>query len=320
MTTNQWYASFIPGYMISSKRDVIKSLDALGRAEEQNIFMQLLNLTIDTYEWKDLPDSCNSRFFEMMLTLNGWGGITTTTGDYTTCGIMPKKWNIYGDSVTSTNFWYFGSTKEGTDYVKGSDNSNVDTCICRCNTVNYPLINIIRTYATRIADLRKSLDICCRQLKSPYFVRCEESQRETVDRMLNDIMNNKILVVGSNSKSLQPDAFEVLQTGINPANAETLNNMINEEYNRFFTYIGISNLTNQSKKERLVVSEAESSNEVTNDFLFLGLKTRQEFCDNFNDWTGMNISVEINQSREYNTRDELKNAFNGGNENNEQNI
>lgn len=297
-----WYASFIPGFMFESKN--IKKLNQFkNKTEAQNQFMRLLNLSINRFKWYDLPFTCNERFLEMMLCLNGWACFKETPEGIQSLGYLPKQFNIYGESVTGTAFGFFGNSQDVRCYIDGSIKEGTNGVVCRCNTLNYPIINYIRIYADRLADLMRSMDIVQRQLKAPYLITCEESQVASMQKIINDTQENKIAIIGS--KMIDRDAFQVINTGVQPANLQVLRDQYREVENMFLTIIGISNVGNSVKKERMVVAEAESTYQVTNDYIYMELEARRKFCDTVNERFGLNISVEPNEATEYQTSDEI---------------
>lgn len=302
-----WTASFIPGYLWDSGSKNIKKLAQMeNKIEAQNYFMQLMNLAIDTYKWQDLPDTCDERFLEMMLLLNGWACIREGEAGLMSLGFMPMKWNIYGQPVTGTSFGFFGQAQTMTCYTKGAPVEGTDGVMCRCNTLNYPMVNYIRVCANRLADIVRSQEVIRKQLKSPFIATCEETQVPTFEKIFNKTQDNEIFIVGSNL--LNRDSFQVIPTGVDGNNIQILQEHYNNTLNQFLRIIGIKSVTNGDKKERLIVPEATSEYAITNDYLDEGLHARKEFAEMCNQRFGTNISVDVNDSREYFTAKEMYNS------------
>lgn len=301
-----WYSSFIPGFLFQGDNKNLKKLNEFeNKIEAQNMFMQLLNLTLDTYKWNNLPDTCNSRFLEMMLIVNGWACLRNDSQyGLQSLGFLPRQFNIYGECTTGTAFGFFGGAMQCECFSEGSLNENIDTVYCRCNMANYPMINYIKIYSKRLSSLMRSMDTLSNQLKTPYFVRCEESQVNTVKEMLKKQQDNEIAIIGS--KVLDGRIFEVLQTGVQGGNLEIMRNQYTEVMNMFLTLIGVANISNSTKRERMIVAEANSNNEIINDYLYEGLTQRKLFCEQCNKVFGTNISVEVNETREYTIENEKK--------------
>lgn len=305
-----WYDSFIPGFMTSGNnfKNIKKLNEFENKLESQNTFMQLLNLTLDTYKWENLPETCNSRFLELMLVTNGFACLhKDKEKGLLSLAFMYKSFNLYGEAVTGTAWGFDGTTKQCECFTEGGFNDFADTVYCRSNLTSYPMLNYIKIYANRLSDLMRSMDVVQRQIKSPFIISCEESQLMSVEKVLNDTQENKIAIV--TSKMLDSDMFKVLQTGVKAENLNVLREQYVEIMNMFLTLIGVANISNSTKKERMIVAEADSNNEITNDYLYEGLCERQKFAENCNKLFGTNISVKVNETREYKTDDTKKEAI-----------
>lgn len=310
-----WTASFIPGYLWDNGSKNIKKLAQLeNKIEVQNRFMEKLNLAVDTYVWEDLPSTCDSRFLELMLALNGWASMKKTKeGGLLTLGFLPSKWSLYGQPTNGMSFGFFGQAMQSVCYVGDEITEGVDTAVCRCNTLNYPIINYIRITASRLADIQRSMDVIRKQIKSPFIVNCSETQVPTAEKIFNKTQENEIYIIGSNM--LDRDAFQVVQTGVNGQNIEILQQHYDNVNNGFNRLIGIKGSTNTDKKERLIVPEATSDYAITNDYLDQGLHTRMKFAEDCNFLFGTNIKVKVNDSREYFTEADLYPNMQGSEEN-----
>lgn len=64
--------------------------------------------------------------------------------------------------------------------------------------------------------------------------------------------------------------------------------------NDFLITTGLSSLVNPNKKERLVVSETESNNDIKNTLLVNRIENRKQFVEEVNERFGTNISININ--------------------------
>lgn len=299
-----WTASFIPGYLWNNGNKNLKKLAKMeNQIEAQNHFMQLTNLAIDTYVWENLPDTCDSRFLEMMLLFNGWACMKKEGEGLLSLGFLPANWSLYGQPTTGTAFGFFGQAKSCICYTGDGLTEGIDTVICRCNTLNYPLINFIRVTANRLADIQRSMDVVRRQMKSPFIVNCAETQVPTVQNIFNKTQENEVYIIGSNM--LERDAFQIVPTGVQGQNIEILQQHYDNVKNNFMQIIGIKGATNTDKKERLIVPEATADYAITNDYIDEGLHTRKKFAEDCNKLFGTDIYVKVNDSREYMTANEM---------------
>ena len=147
------------------------------------------------------------------------------------------------------------------------------------------------------------------------------SARETKDNKDYDI-DQLFKKVGEHypyipvSDALNPDSINAINLNPNTDTLKTLWDQYRNIDNEIRTFLGIQNQCNSDKKERLIVDEVNSNNEITNDYLYLRLRQREDFCKKINDFFGLNVSVKVNKSREFSLIEQTKPSNEkGGNEN-----
>jgi len=300
-----FYNVFVPfGFFDVKGKNKKKMAQLMNSKEFMNCFINLYNLATDTFKWNGLPETCNARFLEIVLMMGNACLRFDENEGFQTLGFMSKEFNIYGEPITGSAFGFSGSFKDCSVYIPGSVNSNINTVVCRDNLTGYPLINYIYSYAQRLADTKRAMDVVVNTLKQPFFIQCEETQKETMERILNKANDNEIAILTANP--MNPEALQVLQTGANPAILEAFWQHYTNLENEIKKLLGVSNGTNLDKKERLIVDEVNSSNEQTDDNLSIRLRQREKFAEEANKAFGLNISVEVNAAREFNMLDMMK--------------
>lgn len=307
MNTNFWYSSFIPYNCMANAKDVNKKkLNAFKNAQEaRNAFMNLYNLALDTFEWEGLPETCNARFLEMQLLIMGAACMyKDPEKGFQTLGFLPMKFNIYGEPESGTAYGFFGSAKNVTCYLDGSYNDIANAVMVRDNISNYPMINFIISYADRLSDLMRSMDTAAWLLQLPYIVTCEQSQVPSFDALFKKVGEHYPYVPVSDA--LNPDSINSINLNPNPEVLRVLWDQYRNLDNEIRTFLGIQNQCNSDKKERLIVDEVNSNNEITNDYLYLRLRQREKFCEEVNKFFGLNVSVKINKSREFSLMDNMQ--------------
>ena len=233
---------------------------------------------------------------------------------FQTLGFMPMEFNINGEPATGTAYGFFGQAKKVICYLKGSYNDNVNAVVCRDNISSYPMINFIITYADRLSDLMRSMDTASWLLQLPYIVTCEQSQVNSFDQLFKKVGEHYPYIPVSDA--LNPDSINAINLNPNTDTLKTLWDQYRNIDNEIRTFLGIQNQCNSDKKERLIVDEVNSNNEITNDYLYLRLRQREEFCKKINDFFGLNVSVKVNKSREFSLIDQTKSSNEkGGTEN-----
>ena len=265
--------------------------------EFQNIFYNLLNIAMYSFSIKGLPDSCNERFFKLNLIFNGYAALIKDPDlGYLSLGVRPtvnsNQLNIYGEFPDVMAFGWNGFNKQYKNYMYGTDNSDAEAVICRDNDLMYPMVNIIWMYAKRLTDTMRTLDVTARKLKTPYFITCDEAQKSSIKKILDDVDFNQDSIIAN--RSTMPNEFNVLQTGVQPESVRVLWEHYSNLESEIRTFLGINSAANLDKKERLVVDEAEANDILTDINIQYRLKNYQQFCDTVNNIWGLNISFISN--------------------------
>lgn len=291
-----WLSNMFPWYnynTLSKKKVALYENDI----EFQNMFYNLLNILMYSFSIEGLPDSCNERFFKLNLIFNGYAALIKDPDlGYLSLGVRPtvnsSQLNIYGEYPDVMAFGWNGFNKQYTNYMYGTDNTDAEAVICRDNDMMYPIINIIWIYAKRLTDTMRTLDVTARKLKTPYFITCDEAQKSSIKKILDDVDFNQDSIIAN--RSTMPNEFNVLQTGVQPESVRVLWEHYSNLESEIRTFLGINSAANLDKKERLVVDEAEANDILTDINIQYRLKSYQQFCDTVNNLWGLNISFVSN--------------------------
>lgn len=265
--------------------------------EFQNMFYNLLNILMYSFSIEGLPESCNERFFKLNLIFNGYAALIKDPDlGYLSLGVRPtmnsSELNIYGEFPDVFAFGWNGFNKQYTNYMYGTDNTDAEAVICRDNDMMYPMINIVFMYAKRLTDTMRTLDITARKLKTPYFITCDEAQKSSIKKILEDVDFNQDSIIAN--RSTMPNEFNVLQTGVQPESVRVLWEHYSNLESEIRTFLGINSAANLDKKERLVVDEAEANDILTDINIKYRLKNYETFCDTVNNMWGLDIKFVSN--------------------------
>lgn len=259
----------------------------------QNVLMNLINLTMDEFEFEGLPETCNERFFKMALIVSGMAMIAKDEDiGYVSLSCAPagSELNIYGEYPKVFGYGWNGFNKEYTAYMYGTDTTDVEAVVCYDNYTCYPMINYLIQYAKSITETIRTIDETASKLKTPYFIVCDEVQKVSVKKILEDIDFNKNSII--TNKATSPDMFKILPTNVREGALSTLWNHYNNLQTNIRSLIGIQGCVNQDKKERLLVDEVNSDMDIAQLNINYRLKNYKIFCDTVNKVFGLNISVK----------------------------
>lgn len=301
-----WLYGMFP-FMILSPRTEKKMAEYENNIEFQNVFCNLLNIALYSFSVKGLPETCNERFFKLNLILNGYAGLVNDPElGFLTLGVRPlgSKYNVYGECSEINAFGWNGFNKTYTNYMYGTDNKDANALICRDNDLMYPMIYTLIMYAKRLTDTMRTLDVTARKLKTPYFITCDESQKTSIKKILNDVDFNKDSIIAN--RSTMPNEFNILQTGVNPDSVRVLWEHYSNLQSEIRTYLGINSAANLDKKARLVVDEAQANDILTDINLDYRIKNWQLFCDTAKEMFGLDIKI-VNNIQNIDDMEEEKN-------------
>lgn len=309
-----WFNTFFPWWNPTNLQG--KKLHKFeNNIEFMNTFFNLLNLALYSFSFNNLPKTCNERWFKMSLIFYGYAALINDKElGYLSLGVRPSsfRYNIYGDVSEIHAFGWNGFNKQYTAYMIGSDNKDAESVICRDNDCMYPLISTIIAYSTRLCDTMRTLDVTAKKLKTPYFITCDESQKTSVKKILEDVDFNQDGIICN--RSTMPNEFQVLNTGVNPQSVTTLWAHYNNLQSEIRTRLGINNATQLDKKERLIVDEVNSNDILTDLNLDYRMKKYKEFCEIVNELWNLDISVTNNIEIIENKNEKNENNFNSNEE------
>ena len=165
----------------------------------------------------------------------------------------------------------------------------------------YPYSLYLITWTNRLSQAMRSIDIASYQLKHPYFIQCDETQKLSIEQILKETWDNKPAII--TTKSVSPDDFKVMPTGVNPTILQQMWDNYYKLENTLRTLIGIKNNSVPNKSERLLVDEVNSDDEQRLINIFVRLYQRQLFCEQANKLFGLNISCKLRFEELMNTNE-----------------
>lgn len=274
-----------------------------NRIEWINTFTKWVNICLNLFEWSGLPDTVSERYIEEALLIDGRVALVNDPNlGYLILRTNPNYiFNIYGQFSRVQVYGFNGYNKQFDCYMEGADNSNAKAVLLRDNNLMYPFILYLFTWADRLTQAMRGIDVASFQLKHPYFIQCEETQKLSIETILRDVEANKPAII--TTKSVSPDDFKILPTNANPAILQQMWDNYYKLENTLRTLIGIKNNSMPNKSERLLVDEVNSDDEQRLISIFVRLYQRQLFCEQANELFGLNISCKLRFEELMNTNE-----------------
>lgn len=245
-------------------------------------YQMLLELSISMFRWPGIPETVDTRFLE--LTLNsegqsvffmdevlGYLALQCTTGGKFDVYRVPKKRRAY-----ASNGYNIPLTEK-------------NSIIIYNNFLRTSSMLAIESYARRLYNLDRAIDVNANAQKTPVLLQCSEQQKLTLKNAYMQYEGNMPFIFGD--KNFNPSSVSVLQTGA-PYVSDKLYSLKMQLWNEAYTYIGLPNLA-INKKERLLSDEVESSLAASAAVRNSKLAARQQACEKINKMFGLNVWCEF---------------------------
>lgn len=256
---------------------------------------RLTELAISMFEWKNLPDTCDERFLELTLFTNGYavffkdedlsrtGLSESDSGSYLALPVATNgRWNVYNVPTKRRAYASNG-------YNKNLDENN--SVMIYNNLLHTNSVNISRTYAKRLYNLDRIVDVNANAQKTPVLILANEQQRLTMLQVYQKWDGNEPVIFGD--RDLDMKLVQALRTDA-PYIADKIQALKTELWNEVLTYLGISNISFQ-KKERMISDEVLRNQGGTIASRYSRLNARRQAADHINKMFGLNIEVNFRE-------------------------
>ena len=244
-------------------------------------YQRLLELSISMFEWKNLPNTIDSRYIELMLFEKG----SVVYFDDEAIG------NLCLDCIIQGQFDVYGYPKKRRAYSiynqysrELSENNSV---IIWNNFLRTNSRLAVKMYAKRLYNLDRIIDVNVNSQKTPVAILATPQQRLTMKNLYKEYDGNAPFIFGD--KNLDLNGIKAISTGA-PYVADNIYNLKTQIWNEALTYLGISNV-NTVKKERLISDEVQRNLGGTIASRYSRLQSRQDAVKKINEMFGTNIEV-----------------------------
>lgn len=254
----------------------------MNNATYEQYFNRLMELAISMFEWKNLPPTCDVRYLELALFMNGSAVFfqDDVLNDYVALDVICSgRLDVYGNPVLRRAYSRYNNYQK---LLKGNNSVIIWNNKLRTNSVLD-----VKMFAKRLYNLDRIIDVNANAQKTPVLIKCDETQRLTMLNVYKEYDGNSPVIFGD--KALNSNGLDVLSTGA-PYVADKLYTLKTQIWNEALTYLGISNI-NVQKKERLITDEVTRNQGGTIASRYSRLESRKEAVRKINDMFGLNIEV-----------------------------
>ena len=246
---------------------------------------RLMELAMSMFEWKNIPDSIDSRFLELTLFSDGmavWFKDEEMDKFLALQCIINGRLDVYRVPINRRAFAVNGYQRNLT---------NKDSVIIYNNFLRTNSYQMCVLYAKKLYNLDRIIDVNANAQKTPVLLAVDETQRLTALNAYKEWDGNQPVIYGD--KALDPNILRVLKTDA-PYVSDKIYQLKVQYWNEALTYLGISNVSFQ-KKERMVADEVIRSQGGTIASRYSRLEARREACKKINDMFGLDITVDYRE-------------------------
>ena len=251
-------------------------------------FNRLTELATTVFEWENLPDTVDSRFLELALFTDGYCVFFYDD----VVGYLCLRCTLGGTlSVYDIPNERMAYAPNGYQNILNQSNS----VIIFNNFLHTNNVLEVQTYAKRLYNIDRTIDVNINAQKTPILIQASENQRLSLKNLYMKYEGNEPYIFADNT--LNKDCLQVLRTDA-PYVCDKLFDLKTNIWNEYLTYIGIPNVAVQ-KRERLISDEVMRSQGGVTASRNSRLLARLQAVDAINKMFGLNIKCKIKD--EYNT-------------------
>lgn len=272
-------------------REHIKTMFESSAALNNHTYLQyvrrLTELSISMFEWKNLPDTVDSRYLELKLFERG----CTVFFEDDIIGYLcleclnQGRFDVYGEPLIRRAFSGYNNYQK---MLKKNNSVIIWNNFTRTNS-----ILDVEMYSRRLYNLDRIIDVNANAQKTPVLLQCDEKQRLTLLNLYKEFDGNAPIIFGD--KNLDLNALKSINTNA-PYVADKINELKVITWNEALTHLGISNVSLQ-KKERLITDEVTRNQGATIASRYTRLEPRRLAAEKINKMFGLNI--EVNYREDY---------------------
>lgn len=243
-------------------------------------YNRLMELALNVFEWKNLPDTVDERFLELALYEHGYCVYFNDefVGDLALTCTIGGQLDVYRVPILRRAYAQNGYNKLL---------SSKDSVLIFNNYLHTPTSLTIELFARRLYEIERTIDVNVKAQKTPNLILSSEQQRLTMQNLYMQYDGNEPFIFGD--KNMDIEGIKSLKTDA-PFVSDKLQILKHQIWNEALTFCGIEN-SNADKKERLVSDEVGSNYGNIEAQRNVMLNARRQAVKKINKMFGTNIEV-----------------------------
>lgn len=249
----------------------------------------LTEMCVNRFAWTGLPKNIDVRYLELTLFRYGLSVFYKEDAEkYGEKAFMALQGSPSGMSDMMDRpiaFSLYGNMYTGKS-VKASE------CVpIWSNYMHIPDTDIVEVYATKLADIDRTLEINGKSARRSKIIAVKETQRLSVQNIIRQLdEGNPVIEVNSEPGGYDTNQIQGFDLGVEPDTLERLHIYRTRIYGEVLSMLGIDN-ANQDKKERMVSSEVDANNGQVLSMRAVNLNARQIAAKQISEMYDLDVKV-----------------------------
>ncbi len=288
------YSDFVFMCLLNNGKDYEK-LDKMQQIQVQ-LFLYIFGVINAQFKWEGLPKEIKDYNVEKVLNMYGQGVLFKEDEQYAFCNaVNTNMLNIYGEpcevqpvAINGMNF-----DRRVVNTMLGSDGEikEQDAVLFKNNLTSTPTYAMIKPMVEEMAFIWQSKGINAGLSRVKALVHANKNNASSIKQQLKSIIGSSTFIPVVSEKTNILKEIEKLDF-----NVEYEPDKYWEDFDKTFAticqWLGITTNLSQNKKERLIVSEVESNDELTTISEDARLSFRKLGCSQAKELFGLDITCE----------------------------
>ena len=283
-------------YCLLHNGDGYEKLDKMQQIEVQ-LFIYIFGIINEQFKWNGLPKEIKPYNLEKVLNMYGQGVLFKVNEDnYAFCNaVNTNMLNIYGEPAevqpVAINGMTFDRVRVNTKLGETGEIEMQDAVLIKNNLTSTPTYAMIKPLVEELAFIWQSKGINAGLSRVKALIHTNKNNASTIKQQLKSILGSNTMIPVVSEKTNILKEIEKLDFNI-----EYTPDKYWEDFDKCFAticqWLGITTNLSQNKKERLIVSEVESNDELTTISEDARLSFRKLGCEQAKELFGLELTCE----------------------------
>lgn len=282
-------------YAFFGREDGTQSVSSLRLKLKQNYINNFYNIWQNKYTWEGL-DKEFAREQQNFIMRKFWSDGTVSCRHMSDIDMLVftpyavSKYNLYDFPVSVNLINLRGAPLSMVP--SGEQIVNKDVVLGWCNPGHKPIAATVEVYVEKLVQVDMVLNTNLILQKMPFLIGVNENDKRRMEDIVSRILNDEVVIFAD------LDDLAKIQAVITnaPLIVDQLSAYRNVIINELLTILGIDNVGSFTKKERLIVDEVNSTNDLINAYGDAIHDEIQKFISLINSTFGRSVSVKPNSA------------------------